>query len=44
MLQFTLGRTPVLIHLDEDLEIDGLAKELLQRLASLGRYLLSATP
>ena len=40
MLQFPLGRTPVFIHLHEDLEIDGLAKKLLQRLAGLGRDLL----
>ena len=32
--------TPILIDLDEGFQIDGLVKELLQRLAGLGTHLL----
>ena len=32
--------TPILIDLDEGFQIDGFVKELLQRLAGLGTYLL----
>ena len=39
-VEFLVGIAPVLVNLHEGLEIDGLSKELLEGLASLGCHLL----